>query len=117
MMISVYGLPCPDFRARVAQDVFIHHTGSQTFKSAGIDYKKSLLRNWELFKAKWGIPMNTPYGKGYQLPRQIPAQVSLSVPLPDVSADHHPDAENRWWQDMSFKKREKAKTKRHKRHK
>ena len=26
------------YKARIAQDIFIHHTGSQTFKSAGIDY-------------------------------------------------------------------------------
>jgi len=97
------------FKARVAQDVFIHHTGSQTFKSAGIDYNKSLMRNWELFKTKWGIPMNTPDGKGYQLPRHIPSHLSLAVPLPDLASDHHPDADKRWWQDAGFKKGKKHK--------
>ena len=40
------------FKSRIARDVFIHHTGSQTFKGAGIDYHRIMLRNWELFKAK-----------------------------------------------------------------
>ena len=97
------------YQARVAQDVFIHHTGSRTFKSAGIDYNKSLLRNWELFKAKWGIPLDTPFEKGYQLPRQVPSHVSLAVPLPNVSSDHESDAENRWWEDVSVRREKKHK--------
>ena len=55
------------YQARIAQDVFVHHTGSQTFKGAGIDHRESMLRNWELFKAKWGIPQDTPIEKGYSV--------------------------------------------------
>ena len=30
------------FKARISKEVFIHHTGSQTFIGAGIDYRQSL---------------------------------------------------------------------------
>ncbi len=87
------------FRARIALDVFIHHTGSQTFKAAKIDYRQSLMRNWELFKAKWGIPAGAPYEKGYRFPPQSASDVPLLVPLPDVSTDHWGEVEGRWWQE------------------
>jgi tetratricopeptide (TPR) repeat protein len=53
------------YKARIALDAFIHHTGSQTFKGAGINYQQSLLRNWEIFKAKWKLPQDLPYGANY----------------------------------------------------
>jgi GT2 family glycosyltransferase len=87
------------FRARIALDVFIHHTGGQTFKAAKIDYRESLLRNWELFKAKWGIPADTPYEKGYRLPPHAAQRSELVVPLPDVGADHRCEDQGRWWQE------------------
>lgn len=88
------------FRARIALDVFIHHTGSQTFKAAKIDYRQSLMRNWELFKAKWGIPADRPYEQGYQFPPQGIHDLSLSVPLPDIGADHRCDSNGRWWREI-----------------
>ena len=87
------------FRARIALDVFIHHTGSQTFKAAKIDYRHSLMRNWELFKAKWGIPADASYEKGYRFPSQIPQGSDLSIPLPDVGAGHRCEDQGRWWQE------------------
>ncbi len=95
------------YEARVAQDVFIHHTGSQTFRDAGIDYRQSLLRNEELFKAKWGIPTVSPNGEDHTLSLSKPPGVSLYVPLPNVSSDHRVDAENRWWDDISEKEYQK----------
>ena len=74
------------YRARIAQDVFIHHTGSQTFRGAGIDYRQSMLRNWALFKAKWGIPPDTPLEKGYRLTLRREDVRSLHVPLPAVDS-------------------------------
>jgi len=41
------------FNIMVAEDVFIHHFGSKSFKCNNIDYDKSLKRNRELFKKKW----------------------------------------------------------------
>lgn len=89
------------YAARIAQDVFIHHTGSQTFKAAGINYRKSLLRNWGLFKTKWGIPADAPYEQGYRVPLQPPPGLHLRVPLPDLNADYQAEAEGRWWQEVS----------------
>ncbi len=88
------------YEVRIAQDVFIHHTGSQTFRSAGIDYRQSMQRNWELFKAKWGIPADTPLEQGYRVPKELPDPSRLYVPLPDVSADHQLDTSGRWWEDV-----------------
>ncbi len=77
------------FKARIAQDAFIHHTGSQTFKGAGINYRQSLERNWEIFKTKWKLPQNLPYGANYTLildtrdlsQYYIPLPPSASIPL------------------------------------
>ncbi|MHB8830076.1 MAG: tetratricopeptide repeat protein, partial [Syntrophales bacterium] len=55
------------YKARIALDAFIHHTGSQTFKGAGINYQQSLLRNWEIFKTKWKLPQDLPYGTNYSI--------------------------------------------------
>jgi GT2 family glycosyltransferase/Tfp pilus assembly protein PilF len=50
------------YKACIALDAFVHHTGSQTFKGAGINYQQSLERNWKIFKAKWKLPQDQPYG-------------------------------------------------------
>ncbi|MDD5722993.1 MAG: glycosyltransferase [Syntrophales bacterium] len=50
------------FESWMAQDCFIHHFGSRTFIGAQIDYRKSLHRKWGLFKEKWGMPREMPYG-------------------------------------------------------
>ena len=42
------------FRLLVAQNVFIHHFGSRTFTSLGIDCERQLKENFDQFKAKWG---------------------------------------------------------------
>ncbi|MDZ7262402.1 MAG: tetratricopeptide repeat protein, partial [candidate division KSB1 bacterium] len=91
------------YEARIAQDVFIHHTGGGVLRREGDSkYSHNLRRNWELFKAKWGIPTDTPYEKGYyRLNLKSLDTSQLYLPLPDVSADHHPEADGRWWQDIS----------------
>jgi len=55
------------FESWVAEDCFIHHFGSRTFAGKNIDFKESLETNWELFKEKWGLPKDTPYGSPYSL--------------------------------------------------
>ena len=55
------------FESRMAEDSFVHHFGSRTFIGEKIDYRQSLLRNWELFKEKWGLPKELPYEQGYRL--------------------------------------------------
>jgi len=46
----------------IATDCFVHHFGSRSFAAARVDYQQSLERNWELFKEKWHIPQEIPYG-------------------------------------------------------
>lgn len=42
------------YKLLIADDVFIYHYGSTTFKSAGVDYNKIIDINRQLFKKKWG---------------------------------------------------------------
>jgi O-antigen biosynthesis protein len=84
------------YEGQIAKDVFIHHTGGQTFRGANIDYTESLLRNWSLFKAKWGIPPETPLEEGYSVPAQVLAPTQ-KVPLPELMATHHCEWSGRWW--------------------
>ena len=53
------------FESWIAQDAFVHHFGNRTFFGAAIDYNQSLNNNWEVFKKKWGIPPDVPYGAPY----------------------------------------------------
>ena len=57
------------FESWVAEDCFIHHFGSRTFAGSNIDYEKSLEKNWELFKEKWGLPKDAAYGSPYSISR------------------------------------------------
>jgi len=52
------------FKIKIAHDVFIHHYGSKTFASEKINYTESMLKNWERFKRKWGIPSGWTIDKG-----------------------------------------------------
>jgi GT2 family glycosyltransferase/tetratricopeptide (TPR) repeat protein len=60
------------YKMRVAKDCFIRHLGSQTAKSANLDYDRLLLENWAVFKNKWRLDPELPYGP-YD-PAQIMAQ-------------------------------------------
>ena len=53
------------FESWMVEDCFVHHFGSKTFMGEKIDYRKSLHKNWEIFKEKWGLPSNLPYGSPY----------------------------------------------------
>ena len=50
------------FESWIAEDCFIHHFGNRTFIGAKIDYRESLHKNWGIFKEKWGMPRDMPYG-------------------------------------------------------
>lgn len=52
----------------IAQDCFVHHFGNRTFAGLNIDYEESLSNNWEIFKAKWELPVELPYGSGFDVP-------------------------------------------------
>jgi GT2 family glycosyltransferase/Tfp pilus assembly protein PilF len=76
------------FRIRVARDSFVHHVGSQTFKGAKIDYRQAMLRNWDLFRAKWEFPAETTLERGYPMPKQLPKNLALKIALPALGATH-----------------------------
>ncbi|MEW6517299.1 MAG: glycosyltransferase [candidate division FCPU426 bacterium] len=50
------------FESWIAEDCFVHHFGSRTFSGERIDYRQSLQSNWEIFKRKWNLPPETPFG-------------------------------------------------------
>jgi len=54
----------------IAQDCFVHHFGNRTFIGEQIDYSESLNQNWEIFKKKWEIPEDLPYGSYYDFANQ-----------------------------------------------
>jgi GT2 family glycosyltransferase/tetratricopeptide (TPR) repeat protein len=89
------------FKMRIAWDCFVHHTGGQTFKGAKMDYRAGMLRNWELFKAKWAMPKDAPLEKGYRFPAAVPPGVSLNFTLPELPATHTPSLEGRCWTDRA----------------
>lgn len=90
---------CAGFKIKIARDVFIHHTGSQTFKGAGIDYRKTMLKNWEIFKSKWRLPADAPLERGYRPFNQSPVGVSLHVPVPDLRHTHARSPERESWRE------------------
>jgi len=55
----------------IAMDCFIHHFGSRTFKGAEIDYQDSLEKKWKIFKDKWGLPNQLPYGESWEIKEVI----------------------------------------------
>jgi glycosyltransferase involved in cell wall biosynthesis len=55
------------FQSWIARDCFIHHFGHRTFIGEKVDLDKSLDKNWGIFKEKWGLPADKPYGSPYTL--------------------------------------------------
>ncbi|MGD9363944.1 MAG: tetratricopeptide repeat protein, partial [Desulfobacterales bacterium] len=55
------------FQSWIARDCFIHHFGHRTFIGEKVDLSKSLHKNWAIFKDKWGLPAEKPYGSPYRL--------------------------------------------------
>jgi len=58
------------FRCCVAEDCFVHHFGSVTFRASGINYDKLLRTNWGIFKRKWSIPAETELSREYRVTLQ-----------------------------------------------
>ncbi|MCD4813444.1 glycosyltransferase [bacterium] len=59
------------FSSWIAEDCYVHHFGSRTFVDTKIDYQASLRQNWEIFKRKWRIPSDLPYGYTYSMKKTI----------------------------------------------
>jgi len=66
------------FQLAIAHDVFIHHSGSQTSKTGGIDYGALLNRNWQVFCDKWGIPPDKRQEMVYDANRLVSRQFTVS---------------------------------------
>jgi glycosyltransferase involved in cell wall biosynthesis len=67
------------FRLAVARDLFVHHSGSRGFKSAGIDIDALMRENGQRFAAKWGAAIAT---NGTALAAQSSSIASNASPRP-----------------------------------
>ncbi|BCV25495.1 glycosyltransferase [Gelria sp. Kuro-4] len=94
------------YKIWIADDAFVHHFGSVSFRNGGIDYAKLMRRNFELLKAKWQVAPETkiedgiPYGEmlcqGFSkdwhycplTPRQLAEENDAPVPLLDKRSYH-----------------------------
>ncbi len=90
------------FKLRIARDAFVHHTGGQTFKGAKIDYRASMLRNWDLFKTKWSMPKAQPIENGYRLPSALPTGLPIHISLPEIQSTHQSLPDGRCWMDKTL---------------
>lgn len=69
-----------------AHDAFVHHEGGRSFAAAGVDRQASILANWEVFKAKWGLPATAAYGQAHDFGPYLAGGFDPArhfVPLPD----------------------------------
>ncbi len=82
-------------RIFIAHEVFIHHTGGQTFKGENIDYVESMRLNWTIFKRKWGIPADLPLEQGYPLEVTAPATAVVPIPLPAIDTMYSAELDGR----------------------
>ncbi len=55
------------YRSLVVRDVFVHCFGSLAAATAGADFEAQVRRQWSVFKAKWGIPSETPFNGRVEL--------------------------------------------------
>lgn len=70
------------FQVYIADDVFVHHEGSASFKEEGYAaYQKLLDDNWSIFKDKWGLDPACPIGKGLPSPEHVIPPASLKIPF------------------------------------
>jgi GT2 family glycosyltransferase/thioredoxin-like negative regulator of GroEL len=75
------------FGCVIARDVFIHHTGSQTFLGAGIDYRASIERNWAVFEEKWGASVDELFSRGPAAVAPAVLERNRRLELPEVTVD------------------------------
>ena len=95
------------FKLGIAQDVFIHHTGSQTSKTAHLNYRELSSRNWKVFANKFGIRQNAngetkydssifrvPFDKQkHFVPLPEKEEVEQLISLPEVLRKVQPEQE------------------------
>ena len=54
------------FKLMIADDIFIHHTGGPQGKGDKV-YNKLMFGAWEMFKKKWNLKRDLPYGSPYNI--------------------------------------------------
>jgi len=73
------------FKLALANDAFVHHAGSRTSVSAGIDYGDLLRKNWDVFRRKWDVAWKEGQPLGYSIETLMGREWKeecLRVPLP-----------------------------------
>ena len=88
------------FESWMAEDCFVHHYGSRTFIGEKIDYRKSLQQNWKIFKEKWGLPDDLPYGSPYSISQMKGNEFNPHVHYIPLSGYNENTMEN-WIENVS----------------
>jgi GT2 family glycosyltransferase len=76
------------FKAMIANDVYIHHTGGPQ-ATGDPEYNLRLLQAWTVFKRKWGIPRELECGQAYDVASICARPFDRHqhyVPIPPASA-------------------------------
>jgi len=82
------------FESWMVEDCFVHHYGSRTFIGEKIDHAKSLHKNWEIFKEKWGLPSGLPYGSPYSLSQMKINEFDPKIHYISISANDYNSFQN-----------------------
>jgi len=82
------------WRLAIAHDAFVHHHGSATWRSAGIDWKRSMEENWRWFCHRWEHdgPLGAPY-PALALARRRPFDAERDAVPYRTEEIFHPGAE------------------------
>jgi GT2 family glycosyltransferase len=86
------------FEMRIALDVFVHHEGHKSFKSTR-EISHCLQSNWDIFKKKWKVPRETPYGAKFYIDRKATARVPIKLNLPDLRKTHTGECSGLVWKE------------------
>jgi GT2 family glycosyltransferase len=87
------------WKTRIALGAFVHHAGSRTFAGEGIDYRASLARNFEIFKAKWGMDPAAPLDRPYPFEELVSSERRQRIPLPSPEHTHEVRRGGRWLEE------------------
>ena len=88
------------FESWMVEDCFVHHFGSRTFIGEKIDYGKTLHKNWNIFKDKWGLPADLPYGSSYSISQMKVNKFNPQVHYIPISDNNEKPVQN-WIGDVT----------------
>ncbi|HMB69614.1 MAG TPA: glycosyltransferase, partial [bacterium] len=87
------------WKTRIARGVFVHHTGSRTFRSENIDYDAQLRKNFEVFRSKWRLGPEASVEKPYPFLEIVKGPAQPRVRLPEIAGTHQLCERGRWHRD------------------